>query len=41
MLEEFETIWSIAEEYDVDLRAASNIHALRRLTEAIDSQGHT
>jgi glutamate dehydrogenase (NADP+) len=40
MLEEFETIWSIAEEYDVDLRAAaSNIHALRRLTEAIDSRG--
>jgi glutamate dehydrogenase (NADP+) len=36
---EFKAVFSIAEELDVNLRTAAYIHALKRLTEAIDSKG--
>ena len=39
MSEAFEAIWRIASDRDVDLRIAAYIHALKRLTEAIDSKG--
>jgi glutamate dehydrogenase (NADP+) len=39
MVEEMEKTWSIAQEFNVSMRTAAYIHALNRLTEAMDAKG--
>lgn len=39
MIEETEKVWSIAQEYAVSMRTAAYIHALNRLSEAMDAKG--
>lgn len=39
MVEETQETWSISREYDVSMRTAAYIHALNRLSEAMDAKG--
>jgi glutamate dehydrogenase (NADP+) len=39
MVRETEKTWSIAQEFDVSMRTAAYIHALNRLSEAMDAKG--